>query len=56
MDEFYRLLAPTRSKRIRLAVMDRGKPFRHSTLKPEYASQAAILFDKFHVLRHFSEA
>ena len=56
MDEFYKLLGPTRSKRIRLAVMDRWKPFRHSTLKPEHASQAAILFDKFHVLRHLGEA
>jgi transposase len=56
MDEFYQLLGPTRSKRIRLAVMDRWKPFRHSTLKPEHASQAAILFDKFHGLRHLGEA
>ena len=56
MDEFYKLLGPTRSKRIRLAVMDMWKPFRHSTLKPEHASQAAILFDKFHVLRHLGEA
>jgi transposase len=56
MDEFYKLLGPTRSKRIRLAVMDMWKPFRHSILKPEHAPQAAILFDKFHVLRHLGEA
>ena len=56
MDEFYKLLGPTRNKRIRLAVMDMWKPFHHSTLKPEHAPQAAILFDKFHVLRHLGEA
>ena len=56
MDEFYKVLGPTRNKRIRLAVMDMWKPFHHSTLKPEHAPQAAILFDKFHVLRHLGEA
>ena len=56
MDEFYKELGPTRSKRIRLAVMDMWKPFRASTLKAENAPQAAILFDKFHVLRHLGTA
>jgi len=56
MDEFYKMLGPTRSKRIRLAVMDMWKPFRLSTLKAENAPQAAILFDKFHVIRHLGEA
>ena len=55
-EEFYKLLGPTRSQRIRLAVLDRWKPFRHSTVKPEHAPQAAILFDKFQVLRHLGEA
>jgi transposase len=36
--------------------MDMWKAFRKSTLKPEHAPQAAILFDKFHVLRHLGEA
>ena len=36
--------------------MDMWKPFRNSTLKAEHAPQAAILFDKFHVLRHLGEA
>ena len=36
--------------------MDMWKPFRNSTLKPEHAPQAAILFDKFHILRHLGEA
>ena len=34
--------------------MDRWKPFRHSTRR--HAPQAAILFDKFHILRHLGEA
>ncbi|MGH6781528.1 MAG: ISL3 family transposase, partial [Sphingomonadaceae bacterium] len=56
MDAFYKELGPTKSKRIRLAVMDMWKAFRNSTLKPEHAPQAAILFDKFHVMRHLGEA
>ena len=54
MDGFYKLLGPNKSKRIRLAVMDMWKPFRASTAN--HAPQAAILFDKFHVLRHLGEA
>jgi len=54
MDEFYKWLGPTKSKKIRLAVMDMWKPFRKST--KENAPQAAILFDKFHVMRHLGEA
>jgi transposase len=56
MDEFYKELGPSVSKRIRLAVMDMWKPFRNSTLKAEHAPQASILFDKFHVLRHLGDA
>jgi transposase len=56
MDEFYKWLGPTKSKRIRLAVMDMWKAFRNSTHKPEHAPDAAILFDKFHVMRHLGEA
>jgi transposase len=56
MDEFYQWLGPTKSKKIRLAVMDMWKPFRNSTEKEENAPQAAILFDKFHVMRHLGEA
>ena len=54
MDEFYAFLGPKRSQRVRLAVMDMWKPFRHSANR--HAPQAAILFDKFHVLRHLGEA
>lgn len=56
MDEFFKWLGPKKSKQIRLAVMDMWKPFRNSTLKPEHAPQASILFDKFHVMCHLGEA
>ena len=56
MDAFYEWLGPKTSQRIRLAVMDMWKPFRTSTLKPEHAPQAAILFDKFHILCHLGDA
>src|SRR5690606_32404159 len=50
MDEFYRFLGEKKARNIRLAVMDMWKAFRNSTTT--HAPQAAILFDKFHVLRH----
>jgi transposase len=56
MDEFYNWLGPEKSGKIRLAVMDMWKAFRNSTLKLGNAPQAAILYDKFHVLKHLSEA
>lgn len=54
MCQFYDWLGPTKAQRIRLAVMDMWKPFRNSTRAR--APQAAILFDKFHVLRHLGDA
>ena len=54
MNEFYSFLGEKSSKAIELAVMDMWKPFRKSTKKN--APQAAILFDKFHILRHLGEA
>jgi transposase len=51
---FYDFLGPERSQGIRLAVMDMWKAFRNAT--EEYAPQAAILYDKFHVLRQLNEA
>jgi transposase len=54
MDEFYRFLGEKKARGIRLAVMDMWKAFRTSTR--QHAPQAAILFDKFHVLRHLSDA
>ena len=55
MAQFYAWLGAKKSARIRLAVMDMWKPFRNSTLTA-HAPQAAILFDKFHVMRHLGEA
>jgi len=54
MNEFYAYLGAKSSKRIRLAVMDMWKPFRTSTTR--HAPQAAVLFDKFHIIRHLGEA
>jgi transposase len=56
MDEFFTWLGPEKCRRIRLAVMDMWKAFRTSTLKEGNAAQAAILYDKFHVLSHLSDA
>jgi transposase len=54
LDEFYKWLGAEKSGQIRLAVMDMWKAFRNST--NNHAPQAAILFDKFHVLRHLGKA
>jgi transposase len=54
MGQFYDWLGEKKAKRVRLAVMDMWKPFRNVTRAR--APQAAILFDKFHVLRHLNEA
>ena len=54
MSQFYASLGSRKSSRIRLAVMDMWKPFRLAT--NAHAPQAAILFDKFHVMRHLGAA
>ena len=54
MNQFYAWLGESKSRRIRLAVMDMWKPFRNAT--EQAAPQAAILFDKFHVMGHLSDA
>lgn len=54
MDQFFGNLGPRKCRKIRLAVMDMWKPFRQST--QHHAPQAAVLFDKFHVLRQLGEA
>ena len=54
MDLFYAFLGKKNAKKIRLAVMDMWKPFRHSTQR--HAPKADILFDKFHILSHLSDA
>ena len=54
LTEFFAWLGPRKSARIRLAVMDMWKAFRNATGR--HAPHAKILFDKFHVLRHLSDA
>jgi transposase len=54
MDMFYEWLGAKKTKKIELAVMDMWKPFEKSTKKK--ASGAAILYDKFHVMRHLGDA
>jgi transposase len=54
MAQFYDWLGPQKCGQIRLAVMDMWKPFRNATVAA--APQAAILFDKFHIMRHLGEA
>lgn len=54
MTMFYDFLGGPRTTQLRLAVMDMWKPFRNMT--ESHAPQAAILYDKFHVLRHLNEA
>ena len=54
MDMFYDWLGAPQAQRIRLAVMDMWKAFRTSAR--HHAPHAAILYDKFHVLRHLNEA
>jgi len=56
LDEFFAWLGPRKCRKIRLAVMDMWKPFRQCTHKPGHAPRAAILYDKFHVLKHLGEA
>jgi transposase len=53
-DQLYAWLGARKSSRIQLAVMDMWKPFRLAT--QAHAPQAAILFDKFHVMRPLGEA
>jgi transposase len=54
LDLFFQQLGAKKSRGIELAVMDMWKAFRNST--QTHAPNAAILFDKFHVLRHLNEA
>jgi transposase len=54
MDAFYMFLSKESAEKIRVAVMDMWKPFRKST--HAHAPNAAILFDKFHILQHLGAA
>jgi len=54
MNLFYEELGLQKAREIRLAVMDMWKAFENSIRR--HAPQAAILYDKFHVMRHLNEA
>jgi transposase len=54
MDLFYQEIGEKQAKKIRLAVMDMWQAFESSAEKN--APQAAILYDKFHVMKHLGEA
>jgi len=50
----YDWLGEKNHRGVRLAVMDMWKPFRNATAT--HAPQAAILFEKFYVMRHLNDA
>lgn len=52
--QFFTWLGAAKTARIRLAVMDMWRAFRTATTR--HAPQAGIVFDKFHVLGHLSDA
>lgn len=54
MELFYQWLGPKKAKKIRLAVMDMWRAFEKSARKN--IPRAAILYDKFHVMRHLGKA
>jgi len=54
MEMFYPGLGQKKAAGIRLAVRDMWKPFRSATTT--HAPQAAILFDKFHIVCHLGDA
>jgi transposase len=54
MNFFYEWLGPKKSQQIRLAVMDMWPAFEKSAR--QHIPQAAILYDKFHIMRHLGDA
>jgi transposase len=52
--EFFKAMGEKRCATLRLVVMDMWKPFRNATV--QYAPQARIVYDKFHILKHLSDA
>ncbi len=54
LDLFFKVLGEKKSAHIELAVMDMWKPFRNSVRKN--VPKARIIFDKFHIMRHLSQA
>jgi transposase len=54
LDLFWEGLGAKKAEKVRLVVMDMWKPFEASTLM--HATQAGILYDKFHVVRQLGDA
>jgi len=54
IDQFFAFLGVKQSASIQVAVMDMWRAFRNSVT--QHAPQAAIVFDKFHIMRHLSTA
>ena len=54
MDMFYEWLGPKKSKKVQLAVMDMWEAFTNSA--KNNIPQADILYDKFHIMKHLSDA
>jgi len=54
LDLFFVALGPKKSLRIELAAMDMWRPFRNSVERN--VPHAKIVFDKFHIMRHLSDA
>jgi transposase len=54
LDEFYNSLKNGKKEEIKLVVMDMWKAFENSTKKN--VPEAAILYDKFHVIKHLGDA
>jgi transposase len=54
LDEFYKWLGEKKTKKIELVIMDMWKAFEKST--KQNAPDAAILYDKFHVMKHLGDA
>ena len=54
MNLFFEWLGEKKSRKVRLVVMDMWKPFRSACAS--HVPGAAVLYDKFHALRHLGEA
>src|SRR5262249_39134364 len=54
LDLFFAALGPKKSLQIKLVAMDMWRPFRNSI--DRNARNARVVFDKFHILRHLSNA
>jgi transposase len=54
VDLFFTFLGPRKTGRIKQAVMDMWKAFRNSVTR--HAPDALITYDKFHIMRHLSDA